>query len=176
LHVVRRRTPRVVLQQFAEPGETSVNQHSYITFALSHHGGNVANIKIGNYAQKDGVGLIGWQAPNQSNGASEAVGLIEIDTDRRLDGLFRTHGGHLTTPPPKLVNHSAVTDREQHTAKIFRTALESNKASRYLDPNLLGNIIGILCAETRPKITKEQRLVRSPEHTHGVAITRPCLA
>jgi hypothetical protein len=102
----------VFLKQLTKPGEPSVNQHPNITFALSHHLGNITHIEIGNDAQEHRISLIWWQATHQRNRSGEVVFPVEIGAYGRIDGLIAAHGRYLAAPSPKLIDHAAVADRE----------------------------------------------------------------
>jgi hypothetical protein len=131
MRIFARRSTGIFLQQFTKPGQPSVNQDTNVTFALSHHFGNVADIKIGDDAQKHRIGLVWWQPTHERDRAGEVVGpievgLLEVGAYRQIDGLIAAYGRYLTTASPELIDHAAVADREQQATKLFSRALESS--------------------------------------------------
>jgi hypothetical protein len=115
--------------------ESSVNQHPNRAFPALHDLGDGADVEVSDDTQQDGFGLIGRQAADHRQRTVERRGISAAVTLKCKLGWI----SHDQFPTPfsatVLIDKSAVSDREQPTAKIILGAVERSQSAGHVDPH-----------------------------------------
>ncbi len=142
--------------------------------------GDLGDAEVGDHPQQHGLGLIGWQRPDQRQRPVERT--APARTRRRPTGRVTRRAPFAGAGRccwsracwrADVVDPAAGRDREQPAPEIGLAALEAMQAVGDLDPHRRGQIVGIGHA-LAPEVAQQQVVVGAPELAERVAIALAC--